>query len=205
MAGSAGGAGRRRQRGRGIPPGVGCDGRRHRRLSRRCAVEPWPEGAELRVRMAVHTGEAQLRDEGNYVGQTLNRGARLRAIGTGVRCCCRRRPRRWSPIDCRAGPAGRPGVAPSQGSGATRARVAGGPPGSGRSSRRCARWTRPHNLPVQLTPLVGRREENGRGGWPAGGRAVGDPDRFGGGGRDPLWRLPSPPIARRPPRWCLVG
>ena len=35
---------------------------------------PW-----LRVRMAVHTGEAQLRDEGNYVGRTIIRCARLRA------------------------------------------------------------------------------------------------------------------------------
>ena len=33
--------------------------------------------------MAVHTGEAQLRDDGNYVGQALNRCARLRAIGHG--------------------------------------------------------------------------------------------------------------------------
>ena len=33
--------------------------------------------------MAVHTGEAQLRDEGNYFGQTVIRSARLRAIGYG--------------------------------------------------------------------------------------------------------------------------
>ena len=47
------------------------------------AVESWPEGAELRVRMAVHTGEVQLRGNDNYVGQTLNRCARLRGIGHG--------------------------------------------------------------------------------------------------------------------------
>ena len=47
------------------------------------AAEPWPEGAELRVRIAVHTGEAQLRDGGNYVGAALNRGARIRAAGHG--------------------------------------------------------------------------------------------------------------------------
>jgi predicted ATPase/DNA-binding CsgD family transcriptional regulator len=45
--------------------------------------ESWPVGADLRVRMAIHTGEAQLRDEGNYLGQTVNRCARLRAIGHG--------------------------------------------------------------------------------------------------------------------------
>jgi predicted ATPase/class 3 adenylate cyclase/DNA-binding CsgD family transcriptional regulator len=35
------------------------------------------------VRMAVHAGEAQLRDEGNYFGQTVIRCARLRALGHG--------------------------------------------------------------------------------------------------------------------------
>ena len=33
--------------------------------------------------MAIHTGEAQLRDEGNYFGQTVIRCARLRGIGHG--------------------------------------------------------------------------------------------------------------------------
>jgi class 3 adenylate cyclase len=45
--------------------------------------EPWLEDAALSVRMAVHTGEIQLRGNDNYVGQTLNRCARLRAIGHG--------------------------------------------------------------------------------------------------------------------------
>ena len=39
---------------------------------------PW-----LGVRMAIHTGEAELRDEGNYVGRTIIRGARLRECGHG--------------------------------------------------------------------------------------------------------------------------
>ena len=45
--------------------------------------EPWPDGIEVAVRMAVHTGEAELRDEGNYFGPTVIRCARLRAIGVG--------------------------------------------------------------------------------------------------------------------------
>ena len=45
-------------------------------------AESWPAGAELRVRMAVHTGEARLRDHG-YLGQALNRCARIRATGHG--------------------------------------------------------------------------------------------------------------------------
>ena len=44
--------------------------------------EDWPAETPLRVRMALHTGEADLRD-GDYYGTTVNRCARLRAIGHG--------------------------------------------------------------------------------------------------------------------------
>ena len=37
--------------------------------AQRAWAEPWPDGARLGVRMAVHTGEAQLRDAGNYLGR----------------------------------------------------------------------------------------------------------------------------------------
>jgi DNA-binding SARP family transcriptional activator len=43
------------------------------------AGEPWPEGAEPRLRMAMHTGEAFERG-GDYFGPALNRAARLRAL-----------------------------------------------------------------------------------------------------------------------------
>jgi predicted ATPase/class 3 adenylate cyclase/DNA-binding NarL/FixJ family response regulator len=39
--------------------------------------------APIRLRMGVHTGEVQLRDEGNYVGTTINRTARLRDLAHG--------------------------------------------------------------------------------------------------------------------------
>ncbi len=45
--------------------------------------EGWPEGAFLRLRIALHTAEAQLRDEGNYFGRAVNRCARLRAVAHG--------------------------------------------------------------------------------------------------------------------------
>ncbi|HSL06999.1 MAG TPA: adenylate/guanylate cyclase domain-containing protein, partial [Pseudonocardiaceae bacterium] len=45
--------------------------------------EDWPDGASLRLRIALHTGEAQLRDEGNYFGRAVNRCARLRAVAHG--------------------------------------------------------------------------------------------------------------------------
>jgi predicted ATPase/class 3 adenylate cyclase/DNA-binding CsgD family transcriptional regulator/tetratricopeptide (TPR) repeat protein len=43
----------------------------------------WPGGIDLRVRVALHTADAQLRDEGNYFGVALSRCARLRAIAAG--------------------------------------------------------------------------------------------------------------------------
>jgi predicted ATPase/class 3 adenylate cyclase/DNA-binding CsgD family transcriptional regulator len=44
---------------------------------------PWPDGAAVAVRMALHTGEAELRDAGNYMGTTVIRCARLRELGSG--------------------------------------------------------------------------------------------------------------------------
>lgn len=45
-------------------------------------AEPWKEATAPRVRMAIHTGSAQLRD-GDYFGPPLNRVARLLAAGHG--------------------------------------------------------------------------------------------------------------------------
>ena len=45
-------------------------------------AEAWPEPVSLRVRMGLHTGEAELRD-GDYFGPALNRAARLMAVGAG--------------------------------------------------------------------------------------------------------------------------
>jgi predicted ATPase/class 3 adenylate cyclase/DNA-binding CsgD family transcriptional regulator len=39
--------------------------------------------APIRLRIGVHTGEIQLRDEGNYAGPTINRTARIRDLGHG--------------------------------------------------------------------------------------------------------------------------
>ena len=39
--------------------------------------------APLRLRIAVHTGEIQLRDENNYVGPAINRSARIRELAHG--------------------------------------------------------------------------------------------------------------------------
>ncbi len=45
-------------------------------------AEPWPAETPLRVRVALHTGEADLRD-GDYYGPAVNRCARLRAAAHG--------------------------------------------------------------------------------------------------------------------------
>ncbi len=39
--------------------------------------------APIRLRIGIHSGEIQLRDEGNYVGPTINRTARLRDLAHG--------------------------------------------------------------------------------------------------------------------------
>src|ERR1700742_1028489 len=49
-----------------------------------CALElQRPPLAPIRLRIGIHTGEIQLRDEGNYAGPTINRTARLRDLGHG--------------------------------------------------------------------------------------------------------------------------
>jgi class 3 adenylate cyclase/sugar lactone lactonase YvrE len=48
-------------------------------IQRSLEAERWPGGCEIRVRMAVHTGEAG----GDYRGSVVNRCARLRALARG--------------------------------------------------------------------------------------------------------------------------
>jgi class 3 adenylate cyclase len=49
----------------------------------------WPDGIELSMRMALHTGRAELR-EGDYYGPTLNQAARLRGLARGGQIVCSR-------------------------------------------------------------------------------------------------------------------
>lgn len=51
-------------------------------LQRAIDQEDWG-GADIRLRIALHTGEVELRDETNYIGDTINRGARLRDLAHG--------------------------------------------------------------------------------------------------------------------------
>jgi predicted ATPase len=49
--------------------------------------EPWPAGVTIRVRMGLHTGEAEERG-GDYFGPTVNRAARLAAVAHGGQVVC---------------------------------------------------------------------------------------------------------------------
>ncbi|SPM31844.1 hypothetical protein MTAB308_5369 [Mycobacterium terramassiliense] len=49
--------------------------------------EPWALSDPMRVRVALHTGEAELRD-GDYFGRAVNRAARLRSLAAGGQILC---------------------------------------------------------------------------------------------------------------------
>src|SRR6201995_1646223 len=49
--------------------------------------EPWALREPMRVRLALHTGEAELRD-GDYFGRAVNRAARLRSLAEGGQILC---------------------------------------------------------------------------------------------------------------------
>ncbi|HET9783283.1 MAG TPA: BTAD domain-containing putative transcriptional regulator [Candidatus Dormibacteraeota bacterium] len=51
-------------------------------IQRSLSAEHWPEGADLHIRVAIHTGEAELRG-GHYFGPTVYRCARLLVTGFG--------------------------------------------------------------------------------------------------------------------------
>jgi class 3 adenylate cyclase len=125
--------------------------------------EPWPEGARLRVRMAVHTGEAELRGEGNYFGPAVIRCARLRAIAHGGQVLVSQ-----PTADLVVGRL--PQGASLADLGPHRLKDLGRPeqvfelrhpdlPGGFGLLRSLDAF--PHNLPVQLTTFVGRRQELG--------------------------------------------
>jgi len=52
-------------------------------VQRAFAEEPWPQDCRLLVRIGLHSGDAQLRDEGNYFGPVIIRCARLRNLAHG--------------------------------------------------------------------------------------------------------------------------
>ena len=49
--------------------------------------EPWALREPMRIRVALHTGEVELRD-GDYFGRAVNRAARLRSLAAGGQILC---------------------------------------------------------------------------------------------------------------------
>jgi len=54
-------------------------------VQRAFAAESWQTPRPIKVRIGIHTGEAELRD-GDYYGSAVNRCARLRGIGRWAVC-----------------------------------------------------------------------------------------------------------------------
>ncbi len=124
------------------------------------AEEHWPEGVPVRVRAAVHTGEAEIRD-GNYYGSALSRTARIRALAWGGQTLMSQATyqlvKDYLPEDCRARHLGAYSLKDFE----EREDVyqlssdvlqSDFPPLQ-------VREVKPHNLPLLLTKFVGREKE----------------------------------------------
>lgn len=53
-------------------------------IQRTFQQEPWPDGIEMRLRVALHTDVLEVRGDGDYIGNPMIRTARLRAAGHGL-------------------------------------------------------------------------------------------------------------------------
>ena len=60
--------------------------------------------APIRLRIGLHTGEVQLRDESNYIGPTINRTARIRDLAHGGQTVLSGPPPIWYWTDFRTKP-----------------------------------------------------------------------------------------------------
>jgi predicted ATPase/class 3 adenylate cyclase len=114
--------------------------------------ESWETVRPLRVRMGLHTGEAELRD-GDYFGTAVNRAARLMAVGHGGQIICSSSTAEVADTD-----------AALVDMGEHRLRDLDRPMhvfqiGVGSFLPLRSLSTFPGNLPVQLTSFVGRHEE----------------------------------------------
>ena len=69
---------------------------------RSLAQYPWPEGAPIRVRMGLHTGEAEVALD-DYVGLDVHRAAPSPTWGAAGRCCSPTRRQHWSATSYRQG------------------------------------------------------------------------------------------------------
>lgn len=128
---------------------------------RALAAHPWPAGAAVRVRMGLHTGEPT-RQGADYVGMDVHHGHRLMSAGHGGQVL----------LSQTAAELAKRQLPPGAGLrdlGEHRLKDLGERPErifqlvvpglAADFAPLRARGGRPHNLPAQLTPLVGRQKE----------------------------------------------
>lgn len=123
-------------------------------------AEPWPAPITLRVRMALHTGEAELRG-GDYFGPVVNRAARLRAVGHGGQVLLSEATAVLARPDLPAGaglrPLGSHRLKDLAASEAVSQLLHPALPDAFQPLRSLD--TLPNNLPVQVTQFIGREQE----------------------------------------------
>ena len=139
-------------------------------------------------RLALHTGDAHVRDDGRYAGPVLRRAERLREIANDGQSLLTARTAEL------AGDALPPGAA-MRDLGLHRLRdlsnpervfeLLAGDDGDASPPLRSLDAS-PNNLPVQLTTFVGRERRARRGRRPPRRRAAGDPHGAGGSGKTRL-------------------
>ena len=122
--------------------------------------ETWPEDIAINVRMALHTGESELREH-DYYGNAVNRCARLRSIAHGGQVLISEATAQLVRDDL-------PGEISLRELGSHRLKDLQRPeqvfqlihPGLPADFPALNSLdTRPHNLPIQLTSFIGREEE----------------------------------------------
>ena len=131
------------------------------RVQRAMAAEPWTRGAVVKVRIGIHTGEAELA-AGVYVGIDVHRAARIMAAAHGGQILVSEATRALGqPVDAGGREPPRPRRAPAQGPARARAALPGHRRGPRRPISRPPRTidSTPNNLPVSTTALVGRAAE----------------------------------------------
>src|SRR5690242_4328427 len=123
-------------------------------------AESWPAPISLRVRLALHTGEADLR-EGDYYGSAVNRCARLRAVAHGgqvlISLATEQLVRGQLPGGAALRNLGEHRLKDLQQPEHIVQLVVEGVPDTFASP--LTPGTRPNNLPLQLTSFVGREQE----------------------------------------------
>jgi predicted ATPase/class 3 adenylate cyclase/DNA-binding CsgD family transcriptional regulator len=124
------------------------------------AAHPWSEGVALRVRMGLHTGEPSLFGEG-YVGLDVHQAARIMSAGHGGQALLSQKTRELVEHDLPNGVSlrdlGEHRLKDLQRPGRVFQLIITGLPADFPPLKSLD--NRPNNLPIQLTPFIGREQE----------------------------------------------